>query len=156
MTSITGPGTILRDDMAGSTPIDAKPSTPDMHENNVEEHKDMEFSTPLDQVMDQSHMNMMMPPVGEASGGVNFMHANAAAGTQKSQYPMNLKQNQVEALLAGVAAVIGFSSAVQEKLADTIPQFLSESGKISLTGNIILLLIVAAVFFGLRRAILKV
>ena len=104
--------------------------------------------------------------VGSPLGGVDprFVMANQPIYMQqpqmmqapqqqfvKNKNPMNLTDEQVEALFAGVAAIIAFSGPVQSKLASIIPQFLAESGERSNIGILISALVVAVVFYFGRR-----
>ena len=91
----------MRDELSGSTLLS------DLIEEKKEEKnidkEQMEFSTPIEQVMDT-------PPVIQPQ---EMMAPMAQKAMAPSQYPFNLKKPQIEALVAGVAAVIGFSDIVQ-------------------------------------------
>ena len=65
--------------------------------------------------------------------------------------PMNMTPEQMEALLAGVAAVIAFAKPVQEKLTGFIPQMLSSSGEASNIGLLVTALVAALIFYFGRR-----
>jgi K+-transporting ATPase A subunit len=67
--------------------------------------------------------------------------------TKKTSNPLGLTDEQFQAAVAGVAAVIAFSKPVQEKLADVIPKFLSEAGDLTTTGMLVTALIAAVLFF---------
>lgn len=72
-----------------------------------------------------------------------------------SKNPMNLTDEQMEALLAGVVAVIAFSSMVQGKLSTSIPQFLGADGQRSTVGLAITAVLAAAIFYFGKRFVIK-
>lgn len=126
----------MRDELTGTTLLsDLIDET--SQEKNVGKQQ-MEFSTPIEQVMDSPDtmqpQRMIQVPSQKSSG-----------------YPMNLNKKQMEALVAGVAAVIGFSEVVQGKILDMIPQALNESGKLSAIGMVVMVLIVAVIFYFLKQ-----
>ena len=125
----------IRDELEGSTSIiDEK--------NNIDQIQEMEFSTPISEVLDVPSPMMSEPPAP----------ASAQKKTvEKSAYPFNLKKPQMEALVAGVAGVIGFSDFVQLKLIDMIPQAMNDSGKLTITGYIITIVVIAVIFYFLRN-----
>lgn len=126
-------------------------------EKNISKNK-MD-STPISDIMG--------PPGGDMSGpDPRFMMEQAPMYVQQAQpvpnkapaaskNPMNLTDEQMEALLAGVAAVIAFSSGVQGKLATTVPQFLSEAGERSNVGLLVTALLAALVFYFAKRFVIK-
>jgi hypothetical protein len=73
----------------------------------------------------------------------------AASGGKKG----NLTPEQMDALLAGVAAVIAFYKPVQEKLAGMIPQMVGAGGETSNVGLLITALVAAIIFYFGRRFI---
>jgi len=72
-----------------------------------------------------------------------------------SKNPLNLTDEQMEALLAGLVAVIAFSSAVQGKLSTSIPQFLGPDGQRSTVGLLITAVLAAAIFYFGKRFVVK-
>jgi hypothetical protein len=64
-----------------------------------------------------------------------------------SQNPFGLTDDQYTALIAGVAAIIAYSGPVQGKLSTTVPKFLNDSGKQTLTGMVVTALVAAIVFY---------
>ncbi len=122
----------MRDELTGTTLLsDLIDET--SQEKNIDKQQ-MEFSTPIDQVMDVQPQRIIQAPSQKSSG-----------------YPMNLNKKQMEALVAGVAAVIGFSDVVQGKILDMIPQALNESGKLSAVGMAVMVLLVAVIFYFLKQ-----
>ena len=61
----------------------------------------------------------------------------------------------MDALLAGVAAVIAFCKPVQEKLSGMIPQMLGAGGETSNVGLLITALVAAIIFYFGRRFVVK-
>jgi hypothetical protein len=133
----------MRDELAGSTDISALLDKKE-EEKNVDTKQEMEFSSPINDVMDTPGAlpDIMAPQI-------------SAAPERSSGYPFNLKKNQVEAILAGLAGVIGFSEIVQDKISEFVPQAIGESGKLSTTGMVVMLGIIAIIFFFLKRVVMK-
>ena len=77
------------------------------------------------------------------------------AQQQKSSNPGNLSDEQMQALFAGVCAIIAFSGPVQDKMSTFVPQFVSESGNRSTVGIVVTGCIAAAVFYFGKRVVLK-
>jgi hypothetical protein len=72
-----------------------------------------------------------------------------------SKNPMNLTDEQMEALLAGVVALVAFSGFAQEKLSTLVPKFLDEAGKRSTVGMIVTALLAAIIFYFGRRFVIR-
>lgn len=72
-----------------------------------------------------------------------------------SKYPMNLTDEQVEALFVGLVAVVAFSKPLQEKLATMVPKFVNESGSRSMTGLATTGVVAAGLFYFGRRMVFK-
>lgn len=125
--------------MGGATEIEPK--------KNIEE-KQMEFSSSIQDVMTAP---IDAPPVMQSNDTV--YETKKSSGS--SGYPLNLSKQQVEALVAGVAAIIGVSGPVQDKLGDMIPSFFNDMGKLSPTGMAVTVLVVAIVFYFLRQMVVK-
>lgn len=124
----------VKDELCGTTEI-----------KNVDTQQEMDFSTPIADVLDTPQQSMMM----EAAP------APKQVASTSSKYPLNLKKEQVESIIAGLAGVIGFSDFVQNKLIDNIPQALNEGGKLSPTGMVITLIVIAVLFYFIRKFAMK-
>lgn len=125
------------------------------------QNNNMDFSTPLSDVMPSAAFDS-----GPQDNGVNSATYTSpttqrvqaispgmigAPPTKKTGNPLGLTDEQFQAALAGLAAVIAFSKPLQEKLADMVPKFMSEAGELSMTGMFVTAVIVAALyFFGLK------
>jgi hypothetical protein len=118
---------------------------------------EMDFSTPISDVVPSADFDM-----GQSMGGGgpyknpqnNRVAAlsldNASAGpvsSSSSKNPFGLTDDQLNAALAGIAAVAAFSKPVQNKLADLIPKFMSDTGNLSATGMLATAFIAAVIFF---------
>ena len=135
-------------------------------EKNISKPKGMD-STPISDIMPGEDM------LGPAGGGPDprFMMAQQPMYSQQQQpmpqgyqqqqsavsskNPMNLTDEQVEALLAGVVALIAFSGFAQDKLSTMIPKFLNEAGKQSTIGMLVTVLLAAALFYFGKRFVIK-
>jgi len=136
-------------------------------EKNISKPKGMD-STPISDIMPGEDM------LGPAGGGPDprFMMAQQPMYSQQQQpipqgyqqqqkpvvtskNPMNLTDEQVEALLAGVVALLAFSGFAQDKLSTMIPKFLNEAGKQSTIGMLVTVLLAAALFYFGKRFVIK-
>jgi hypothetical protein len=116
---------------------------------------EMDFSTPISDVVPSADFDMGPSMGGPYKNPQNNRVAalsldNASAGpvsSSSSKNPFGLTDDQLNAALAGVAAVAAFSKPVQNKLADLIPKFMSDSGNLSATGMIATAFIAAVIFF---------
>ncbi len=130
----------MTDQMGGATVIEPK--------KNIEE-KQMEFSSSIQDVMTAP---IDAPPI-QTTDSTYMSETKKSSGA--SGYPLNLTKSQVESLVAGVAAVIGVSGPIQEKLGDMIPNFFNDLGKLSPTGMAVTVLVVAIIFYFLRQMVVK-
>jgi hypothetical protein len=116
---------------------------------------EMDFSTPISDVVPSADFDMGPSMGGPYKNPQNNRVAalsldNASAGpvsSSSSKNPFGLTDDQLNAALAGIAAVAAFSKPVQNKLADLIPKFMSDSGNLSATGMIATAFIAAVIFF---------
>jgi hypothetical protein len=140
-------------DQMGSATLISRPDIEEITpEKNIDEQQ-MEFSSSIQDVMSAPiDMPPMMTTAAEAIMAPQVVSEKKSAS---SGYPLNLTKDQVEALVAGVAAVIGVSAPVQEKLSELIPSFFNEMGRLSTTGMAVTVLIVAIAFYFLRRVVTK-
>lgn len=120
---------------------------------------EMDFSTPISDVVPSADFDM-----GPSMGGpyknpqnnkvVALSLDNASAGpvsSSSSKNPFGLTDDQLNAALAGLAAVAAFSKPVQNKLADLIPKFMSDAGDLSATGMLATAFIAAIIFFVVHK-----
>jgi len=141
----------MNDELAGATIIQAEGQERGNDHFPADSFPDKEqmaeFSTSIQDIMDKDAPQMNI--------------SSDAPGTQgpvpkwAKKYPLGLNYKQVEALIAGLAGVLGTSEAVQSKLASSLPQFYSDSGKISMTGMAVMALVVAVIFYFAKQFLLK-
>ena len=121
---------------------------------------EMDFSTPISDIVPSADFDM-----GPSMGGGPYKNPqnnrvaalsldNASAGpvsSSSSKNPFGLTDEQLNAAIAGIAAVGAFSKPVQNKLADLIPKFMSDAGDLSATGMLATAFIAAVIFFILHK-----
>jgi hypothetical protein len=90
--------------------------------------------------------NEMMGPPQQAP-----MVERAAKSKKSSSNPFGLTDDQFQAGIAGIAAVIAFSKPVQSRLRTMVPKFVGESGEVSLTGMVVTALIAAILYYFAKK-----
>lgn len=113
-------------------------------------------STPISDLMGDAPMDSLYAMNQQQHNvyqGVQSAQAHATP-SKKGSNPMNLTDQQMEALFAGVVAAIAFSDPVQAKL-QGLPNFLGAEGTRSMTGLLITGLVAAIIFYFARSAVLK-
>jgi len=119
-------------------------------EKNVDEFQMADFATPIEDVMPGPGQMMQDEMMGSPYKvpSKNSEHGGDDEPKKRStKNPFGLKDEQYQALLAGVAAVIAFSKPVQGKLGNMVPKFLDGSGEVSMTGLAVTALVAALVFY---------
>ena len=119
-------------------------------EKDVVESQMADFATPIEEVMPGPVQMMQDEMMGSAYAPQKASSHHGGGETQtksRSKNPFGLQDEQYQALLAGVAAVIAFSKPVQSKLGDMVPKFHGPSGDVSLTGLAVTALVAAIVFY---------
>jgi hypothetical protein len=158
----------IRDHIAIQPPSNAAPPpsfpTPANQEKNTLSEVEMNLSTPIEEVMD-SPMGLMQPQMGMQQpqmidGRVVAEHPVGPSATAQvvqtsshKNYPMNLNEDQIQALIAGLAGVAAFSKPVQERLLSSLPQAIGPDGGLSTIGMVITALIAAVIFYLVKRAV---
>jgi hypothetical protein len=122
----------------------------------------MDAATPLDEIMSQPEVMAPQDPrtahaFHNIQQSVPQIHQvpSVPQMSQGSKNPMNLTDEQMEALFAGAVAMVAFSKPVQEKLIQSIPQFLDENGSRSMIGLLITGIVAALVFYFSKRFVMK-
>ncbi len=126
----------------------SSPPTPQVvsEEKKIDESQMMEFSSSIDDLMPaQVSQDVYTNPTNGRVAALSL--PNEPSQKKKSQNPFNLTDEQYNALLAGIVAVIVFSTAVQTKLAGIVPNFAG------INGNIASVLVAAVVFYFANRFI---
>jgi len=129
---------------------------PNPSEKNIGESQMAEFaSTPIEEVM-PGPGQMMQDEIQGPPRMVQSKRQNretSGGESKSSKNPFGLTDDQYQAALAGVAAIIAFSKPIQGKLSTMVPKFLNESGDMSVTGMIVTALVAAIVFYMARKYI---
>jgi hypothetical protein len=119
---------------------------------------EMDFSTPIADVVPSADFDMgpsmggpYKNPQNNRVAALSLDNASAGPVSSSSKNPFGLTDDQLNAALAGIAAVAAFSKPVQNKLADLIPKFMSDAGDLSATGMLATAFIAAVVFFILHK-----
>jgi hypothetical protein len=142
-----------------------KPVPPKVPEKNIPKQQTKMDSTPIADIM-QDSVGMMdaQDPRAQFMNTSNYMpqppmmapgSSPQAKPKKDSGNPLNLTDEQMSALVAGVCAIIAFSGPIQDKLSTTVPQFLSEAGSRSTTGLVVSGLLAAIIFFFAQRFLNK-
>lgn len=116
-------------------------------EKDVVESQMADFATPIEEVMPGPGQMMQDEVMGSAYMAPPAKKNESGEPARKSKNPFGLQDEQYQALLAGVAAVVAFSKPVQTKLGDMVPKFHGPSGEVSLTGLVVTALVAAIVFY---------
>lgn len=127
------------------------PTTAFVQEKNVREDKAPMDSTPLDDIM-MGEPQMMDPRMMQQQQ--QQAPSAAPAPASKKTNPMNLTDDQMQALIVAVATAAAISKPVQEKLAGTIPQFLNAQGGRSMVGLASTGLVAALLFYVAHKYVL--
>ena len=160
----------LSDNGEGMIPITDNKSTSFVNneaslqqEKNVSQSKQTMDSTPINDIMmeppmmtDEPRMQGVMPQMTAPQPQGGF--APVVQQTKKepeSKNPFNLTDDQIIALVAGVAASLAVSKPVQDKLVTSVPKFLNEQGNRSMVGLASTGLIAAIVFHTVKTYIVK-
>lgn len=151
----------LSDNGDGMVSLNDNPSTAfSKPEKNVSENKQTMDSTPINDLMmeapmmDEPRMQGMMPQMTAPNPQGAYMMAQQEKKPMNKN-PMNLTDDQMIALVAGLAAAIAVSKPVQDKLVTSIPKFLNEQGSRSMVGLATTGLVAAAVFYLAKDYIVK-
>jgi hypothetical protein len=128
-------------------------------EKNIDESQMADFSTPIEEVMagpgQMMQDEMMGSPYGPPQkSGPAPRKRSGDAEEKGSKNPFGLSDEQFQAALAGVAAVVAFSKPVQSRLRTMVPKFVNETGDTSLTGLVVTALIAAIVFYFIKKFVI--
>jgi len=123
-------------------------------EKNVDESQMADFSTPIEEVMQNDIMGP--PSMTGPSATIQRRHMAEDSPQERKKKtsagnPLGLTDEQFQAALAGVAAIVAFSKPVQSRLRTMVPKFVGESGDVSLTGLAVTALVAALVFYIIKK-----
>jgi hypothetical protein len=151
----------LADDGEGMVPLNDNPSVSFTPEKNVSQSKETMDSTPINDIMmeppmmtDEPKMQGMMPQMTAPQPQGAYPSPQQAQEPAKKN-PLNLTDDQLIALIAGVCAAAAVSKPVQDRLATSIPKFLNEQGGRSMVGLAATGGVAAVVFYFIKDYIVK-
>jgi hypothetical protein len=151
----------LADDGEGMVPLNDNPSVSFTPEKNVSQSKETMDSTPINDIMmeppmmtDEPKMQGMMPQMTAPQPQGAYPSPQQAQEPAKKN-PLNLTDDQLVALIAGVCAAAAVSKPVQDRLATSIPKFLNEQGGRSMVGLAATGGVAAVVFYFIKDYIVK-
>ena len=161
----------LSDNGEGMIPITDNKSTSFVNneaslqqEKNMSQSKQTMDSTPINDIMmeppmmtDEPRMQGVMPQMTapQPQGGFAPVVQQQTNKEPESKNPFNLTDDQIVALVAGVAASLAVSKPVQDKLVTSVPKFLNEQGNRSMVGLASTGLVAAIVFHIVKTYIVK-
>ena len=101
-----------------------------IEEKKIDEPQMMEFSSSVSDLMPvASSQDIYTNPTNGRVSGITL--SDPPPQQKKSPNPFNLTDDQFNALIAGVVAVIVFSTTVQTKLSGLVPNFSGINGSIA-------------------------
>ena len=136
-----------------STPLADIMSSNEVMEPMIAQDPRMIGPSVLPPVNAQAAMQQQVQQVQPQNG--NGSNSGNGNGTGNGNNPMNLTDEQMQALFVGVCATIAFSRPVQDKLANFVPQFVGEDGGRSTAGMAVTGLVAAVVFYFGQRMVLN-
>lgn len=146
--------------MQQNSPLMVPPSNPEKNTLSELENTMASLSTPIEEVLD-TPMGLMQPQVGLQqpemidARTVQTHPARPAAAASSGSNPLNLNDDQLQAAIAGVAAVAAFSKIVQSKLGELMPTAFEMDGCLSTTGMALTAFIAAVIFYLLKNFVVK-
>jgi len=147
--------------MQQNSPLMVPPSNPEKNTLSELENTMASLSTPIEEVLD-TPMGLMQPQVGMQqpdmidSRSVQTHPARpSAAASSSASNPLNLNDDQLQAAIAGLAAVAAFSKIVQSKIGELMPTAFEMDGHLSTTGMALTAFIAAVIFYLLKNFIVK-
>lgn len=119
-------------------------------EKNISNNKTMDV-TPISDVMQQADMMEPTDPrMVQQQPPMMMQQPMPQMMPQMKKNPMNLTDEQMQAVVVGICAMIAFSKPVQDRLSG-FPQFVGENGSRTLIGLGASGLIVSVLFFMYQR-----
>lgn len=130
-------------------------------EKKVDESQMADFSTPIEDVMAGPGQMMQNEIMGspfaapqQAQPAARKRSADGEPAKGGSKNPFGLTDEQFQAAMAGVAAVIAYSKPVQSRLRTMVPKFVGESGDMSMTGMAVTAILAAVVYYIIKKFII--
>jgi len=150
----------LADDGEGMVPLNSNPSVSFTPEKNMSQSKETMDSTPINDIMMDPPMMAEEPKMQGMMPQMTAPHPQGAYPSPQAQEPakknpLNLTDDQLIALVAGVCAAAAVSKPIQDRLATSIPKFLNEQGGRSMVGLAATGAVAAVIFFFMKDYIVK-
>jgi hypothetical protein len=123
-------------------------------EKKIDESQMADFSTPIEELMQNDIQGGGPYAPQQPQAPSARAHAPPSSNKKESGNPFGLTDEQFQAALAGVAAVVAFSKPVQSRLRTMVPKFVGESGDVSLTGLAVTAFVTALVFYIIKKYII--
>jgi len=150
----------LNESSDGMVPIDlpVPQKTPEKNIQKQQQQPQMD-STPISDIMpsdpveqeDMMYAQAASPP--QMKQQMQQMQMQQMQSRQK-QNPLNMSDDQFQALVAGICAIIAFCKPVQEKLVGVFPQFLAD-GNLTTVGLLVSGLIAAILYYLGQRFVIN-
>ena len=154
----------LSDPTDGMVPINNSSASfvEKMPEKNILQNNETMDSTPIADIMGQPQDNldapmMAMDPrvvqqqmMAQPPAMVSQTAGNEGSDSKKKN-PLDLSDDQMQALIVAACCAAAVSKPVQDKLATTIPQFVNAQGNRSFVGLASTGLVAAVIFYFARR-----
>ena len=134
-----------------------------MENNNIDKEQMMDLSTPLNEVMDVQAQPMQaqlqLPSQQPMQVGFDANVVPPANPVQPQAQPAkknigNLTDEQVDALLAGVVALVAFSPQLKGQLGKLIPSLFNDEGSRTMAGLAVTALVAATLFLSAKKFVL--
>ena len=150
----------LADDGEGMVPLNSNPSVSFTPEKNMSQSKETMDSTPINDIMMEPPMMAEEPKMQGMMPQMTAPQPQGAYPSPQAQEPakknlLNLTDDQLIALVAGVCAAAAVSKPIQDRLATSIPKFLNEQGGRSMVGLAATGAVAAVIFFFMKDYIVK-
>jgi len=123
-------------------------------EKKIDESQMADFSTSIDELMQNEVQGSPYAPQQPQAPSASRMNSPSEKKKTATGNPFGLTDEQFQAALAGVAAVIAFSKPVQSRLRTMVPKFVGESGDVSLTGLAVTAFVAALVFYIIKKYVI--
>ena len=151
----------LSDNDDGMVPLTTSFVQNNQPEKNVSQNKEMTMDStaiadimgqpemPLEPPMMESDPRVQQPVVMQQPMVVQQQQPQQAAAQPKN--PVNLTDEQMQAVVVAACTAAAISKPVQEKLANYVPQFLNEQGHRSMVGLAATGAVAAGIFYVLKK-----
>ena len=148
----------LNESSDGMVPLDL-PTPQKPHEKNMPKQQQQMDSTPISDIMpsapiDQDGMMYGQAPPPQMQMQQQYQQQPQMMAPPSKQNPMNMTDDQYQALVAGVAAIIAFCKPIQDKLMGFFPQ-LSLEGGLTTAGLLVSGLIAAIIYYLAQRFVIN-